>query len=359
MTVLIAGGGVAGAAAACLLGARATLIERETRPHDKICGEFISWEGQEALARLGLDLTSLGAAPIHAVRLVHDSTTSSATLPAPGLGLSRRVLDQALLAQAARSGAAILRGHTVRRLTAGGLEVYGMGRIEAERILLATGKHDLRGARRRAQPEDLVGLKMYFRLAPDQASAQEEHVDVVLVPGGYAGLQPVEDGLSNLCLLIRRTAFDAAGATWPGVMHHLARTSPHLARRLQGAAPHLDRPVAIFRMPYGFVHDPAPGDPPDVLRLGDQMGVIPSFSGDGMAIALHTAFAAVASLHDPDAYHRRLRQDLRGQIGRAMLLHRLGQAHPRLLALAARAWPGALALVARLTRVPSARLAWR
>ena len=112
------------------------------------------------------------------------------------------------------------------------------------------------------------------------------------------------------------------------------------------------------RVPYGFVHRSGSADPPGVLRLGDQMGVIPSFSGDGMAIALHTAFAATAST-DAATFHGRMRADLGGQIGRAMVLHRLGQALPGVLASAAHAWPGALALVARLTRVPERRLAWQ
>ena len=138
----------------------------------------------------------------------------------------------------------------------------------------------------------------------------------------------------------------------------MAAASPHVARRLEAATPHLARPVAIFRVPYGFVHRPAPEDLPGVERLGDQMGVIPSFSGDGMAIALHTAFAA-AALDDAARYHARMRADLRGQIARAMALHRAGQSIPAVVATAARAWPGALAWVARLTRVAPHRLAWR
>ena len=358
MTVLIAGGGIAGGAAACLLGADATLIEREPGPHDKICGEFISWEAQDALARLGIDPIGHGAALIGAVRLIHGTHTAAVPLPGRGVSLSRRVLDEAILARARAGGATIIRGQAVRRLVPHGLEVDGLGRIEAGRVLLATGKHDLREARRQGQPEQLVGLKMYYRLSPEQAGQLEGHVEVVLFPGGYAGLQPVEDGRANLCLLIRREAFDEAGASWPGVVAHLTRASRHLARRLDGAAQQLERPVAIFRVPYGFVHRPTPDDLPGVARLGDQMGVIPSFSGDGMAIALHTAFAAVRSA-DATRYHRRMRADLSGQIRRAMTLHRAGQFRPGAVAAMARAWPGALALVARLTRVPASRLAWR
>ena len=350
MSTLIAGGGLAGAAAACILGSDATLIERETGPHDKICGEFISWEAQDALIRLGIDPAALGGAPIHSVRLLHARTAVTAALPGRGIGLSRRILDEAVLQQASRRGARILRGRTVRRLVPGGLEVDGIGTITARRTLLATGKHDLRGARRDGTPGSLVGLKMFYRLTGQQAARLAGHVEIILFPGGYAGLQPVENGLANLCLLIDRPAFDAAGATWPGVLGHLRHSSPHLADRLDGAEQQLDRPVAIFRVPYGFVHQPGPGDPPGVLRLGDQMGVIPSFSGDGMAIALHTAIAA-ASAPDAEAYHRRMHRLLSRQIGRAMTLHRAGIAHPRLVSVLARMVPAALPVIARLTRI--------
>ena len=344
MTVLIAGGGIAGAAAACLLGPAATVFEREAGAHDKVCGEFVSWEAQDALARLGLDPASLGGAAIKAVRLVHGTSVATARLPATGLGLSRRALDEALLALAARRGARILRGHAVRRLTGDGLEVDGIGHVQG-RVLLATGKHALRGARRPEPGEALIGLKTYYRLDREQDAALAGHVEVMLFAGGYAGLQHVECGRANLCLLIARRAFTEAGATWSGVLAHLHRHAPHLARRLHGATALLDRPVSIARIPYGFVH---PGGGP--ARLGDQMGVIPSFSGDGMAIALHTACAAAAQ---PEAarYHAAMRADLSGQIGRAMVLHRMGRRHPAVLAAAARAWPGALAWIARLTRV--------
>lgn len=358
MTVLVVGGGLAGAAAACLLGKRATVVEREAGPHDKVCGEFISWEAQDALSRLGIDVAALGASRIGAVRLVHGRRVVRSELPGVGAGLSRRRLDEALLSRAAAAGATVMRGHAVRRIRTGGADLDGLGPMAADRILLATGKHDVRGLRRDTRPESLVGLKMYYRLAPEQQTALAGHVEVVLFPGGYAGLQMVEDGRANLCLLIQKRAFDEAGATWPCVQAHLTRLSPHLAGRLGDAEPLLARPVTIFRVPYGHLHRPVADALPGVARLGDQMGVIPSFSGDGMAIALHTAFAAVAC---PDAalYHRRMADDLHGQIGRAMVLHRIGQATPAALAAAASAWPGALALVARLTRVPAPRLAWR
>lgn len=354
MTVLVVGGGVAGGAAACLLGSRAVLIERETGPHHKVCGEFVSWEAQDALRALGLDLDALGGAPIPGVRLLHGARAVTVPLPRPGLGLSRQLLDEALLAAATARGATVLRGRTVRHVAADGAEVDGLGRVAASRVLLATGKHEMRGLRRAATAESLVGLKMHLQLSPAEMAALGGHVEVILFPGGYAGLQPIEGGRANLCLLMRRPVFEAAGAGWDGAVTHMRRHCAVLDRRLHGATTLWPRPAAIFRVPYGHVHgDDAPL--PEVFRLGDQMGVIPSFSGDGMAIALHTAFAA-ARAEDAAAYHKAMRRDLHGQIGRAMLLHRLGQAVPGGVTAAARLWPGALRWIARLTRVDG--VAW-
>lgn len=351
---VIAGGGVAGATVACLLGPGALLVEREAAAHDKICGEFLSWEAQAYLARLGLDLAPFGPAPIHSVRLVHGGRHAAARLPFAGLGLSRRMLDEALLAHAAAAGATVLRGHAVRGLHDGGADVDGHGRIGARAVFLATGKHDLRGLRRqpRHAPEDLVGLKMYFHLDPAQQAALEGCIEVLLFQGGYAGLQMVEGGRANLCLLMQRDRFLAAGRCWEGVQDGLAREVPHLAARLAGAVPLLGQPLSIFRVPYGHVHAPGSADRPGLFRLGDQVGVIPSFCGDGVSIALHSAFAAVAARGDAAAYHRAMQRDLRGQIGRASALYRLGRAAPGLVTGAARVWPGALRWVARLTRVP-------
>lgn len=371
-SAIIVGGGVAGAAAACLLAERGRdvlLVEREAGPHDKICGEFVSGEAAGYLARLGLDLAELGAEPIGAVRLVHRGQVARAALPFPAWGLSRRVLDAALLARAEAGGAEVLHGRSVRGLAAVGAgvaaEVDGVGRVEAPAVLLATGKHDLRGMRRapRRAPEDLIGLKMHLSLAPAERDAVRGHVEVLLLDGGYAGLQLVEGGRANLCLLIGRVRFEAAGRCWEGLMQALCRESPHLAHRLAGAAPLMDRPLSIFRVPYGYVHRGRGEDLAGVFRLGDQMGVIPSFCGDGVSIALHTSFAAVTAdasaaigAGSAPAFHRRMRRDLGRQIGLASLLYRAGRAAPGLAVRGAGLWPGAVGWLARMTRVPEGAL---
>ena len=79
------------------------------------------------------------------------------------------------------------------------------------------------------------------------------------------------------------------------------------------------------------------------------MAVIPSFSGDGMAIALHTSALAVS------AYHIRANKELSPQIRRAALLMKL-ISHPlcqKLLLVICYIMPCLLGFLAKKTRITS------
>ena len=364
--VVVVGGGPAGASAAARLashGRRTLLIERSTGPRHTICGEFLSIEAQTELADLGIDLKALGGAPLRQVRLVHGGRVVEAVLPFEGVGLTRRCLDEALLGRAAASGVVVRRGEVAREIAqdGAGLRVHLRGKeaIASRAVFLATGKHDLHQPRRPAPREgDLIGFKTYFALSPAQTAEIEGAVEIILFEGGYAGLQRVEAGMVNLCLLVRRSLFRRLGQSWDALLDHLCTTSRHLGRRLDGAGALLDKPLTISGVPYGFIHRAAAPEPQGLFRLGDQMAVIPSFSGDGMSIALHTAQAAAATYLErgnaASAYHRGVARQLRGQIMLACALDRVSQAAlgRRALSEAGRLCPGLLTRLAAWTRVP-------
>lgn len=359
--IAVIGGGLAGGAAAILLaraGHTVQLLEREPAPVDKICGEFLSPGAQNRLAALGLDLNTLGAAPITTLRIAAGTRTVTAPLPFTALGLTRRRLDAALLDLAAANGAQVDRGVTARSVAGRQVETSA-GSLAPTHLLIASGKHDLRGAPRATAGlgADYVGFKTYWRLPPNAAASLTGMIDVILFDGGYAGLQFVENGVANLCLVIRKRRLAEAGGGWPALLAMLLR-EPHLATLLGNAKQLSPRPITVAGIPYGYLHRAAPDD--DAFRLGDQAAVIPSFCGEGMAIALFSAFAAadtIAQGASPAEHHRALRRRLARPVNAAMALQHLGERTvPRhLLLSAARFLPGLPAALIALTRAPGAQ----
>jgi menaquinone-9 beta-reductase len=354
---LIIGGGPAGAAAAITLaraGWRPVVLEKSTAPTDKVCGDFLSFDAIQRAQALGVDPTSMGGAPIHRVRVIAGDRVVESGLPFPAIGLSRRGIDAALMRQAEIAGAVIHTGQTVRHLArdAGTWTIQTDTVRTAAAVFLATGKHDLRDSPRLHTCHDAIGMKTYLSLAQGPSATLADTTELTLFPGGYAGLQHVEDGQTVLCIAIRRTAFQRYGGTWATLLTAIGRCSPRFAAMLEGARSLLPRPLAVAGIPYGYAAEAG-----TLFRLGDQAAVIPSLTGDGMAIALHSGRqAALALLGGVPAaeYQRRLRRSLAPQMRLAGLLQRIGTnsiaqgaAVPALLRL-----PGLLRWAAGQTRLP-------
>ena len=354
--VVVVGGGLAGGAAAIGLaraGLAVHLLEREREPIDKICGEFLSIEAQRAMDRLGADLDWLGASRIFTMRLSWGRRRIEAPLPFTARGLGRKRLDTALLDLAERTGVKIDRGVIVRAAEMGRL-VTTQGDLAPAATLAATGKHELRGIGRDAAgcDTDYVGFKIHLRLPVRARADLDGKVDVILFEDGYAGLQLIEDGIANLCLLITKRRLSAIGGTWQAVFEMLLR-EPY-ALILADSEEIFAKPLTIAGVPYGYLHRDSADD--GVFRLGDQAAVIPSFCGEGMAIALHSAALASSIFMDGGgaaAYHAMLRRDLRRSMAVATTLQRCGRnALPRHLLLGLlRIHPGLIGQLVRETRV--------
>ncbi len=358
--ILIVGGGVAGCASAIALaraGRRVTLIERETVSRHKVCGEFLSGEALEDLQALGMDVASLGAVSIDYVRLAAAGRAAEAPLPFPAGSLTRKALDTALNDTAVAAGVRMERGRSVQALVRNNDQWQatlddGTTR-EATNVFLATGKHDLRGHTRPEDPARWVAFKMYFRLGPVQAAELARASELILYPGGYGGIQPVEDGMANLCCVVQKRYIAPLGHRWENFLAKMQQDCPHLAMRLAGAEPLLAKPLAITHIPYGYLrHTTEEG----LYCIGDQAAVIPSFTGDGISIALHTArYAATAYLAAESApvFQAKLRSTLIRQMRLAeFAADGLNNSLTRaVLPFCLRVWPGVMRVTARLTRV--------
>jgi flavin-dependent dehydrogenase len=183
-------------------------------------------------------------------------------------------------------------------------------------------------------------------------------MDLYLFKGGYGGLSLVEGDAATLCLVVRRSALRKTG-DWPKLLASIQQQTPHLAQRLQGALPLWDRPLAVSAIPYGYLA----GGPnlPNLWRLGDQAACIPSFTGDGMSIALHSASLA-AAMHlagkSSNEYHQALKSHLhRGMLLATTLSRFMVTSFGRTFAPTALSiYPGAMQTIASLTRIPDKAL---
>lgn len=363
---LVIGGGPAGAAAAARLaaaGREVILCERLAAARPQVCGEFVSASAAAELEEFGLAPKTLGAAEIGRTRVFAQQRTAEAALPFPAYGLARARLDASLLELAAARGADVRRGAGVRRLAPAGGNAWqatlGDGRRIASRtVLLASGKHEVRGhQRRRRRAPGWIGFKLHWRLQPDQAAALGDGVELFLDGSGYAGLQRIGSGIVNLCLAIGATSFQAQGASFAAALAHLRGRFPALDDRLRGATPLWAQPVSIAGVPYGYLCRP-PECADNLYRIGDQFAVIPSFTGEGIAIALRTArLAADAVLAGVPA--RRFAATARHHLRRPMLVAALLAATTRHetaagLALGLGRLAHAMPALARSTRLPAA-----
>ena len=349
---LIVGGGPAGSAAAITLArghAMPVLVERSAGERDVVCGGFLAWDALAALHRLGLDPVSLGARPIHRLRLVSGDRTIELPLPKPAAGLSRRRLDSALLDMAEQAGAVVLRGRTARGAQGRIVRLDEGEEIEADALFLATGKHELRGAAREIGDRPVsVGLRATLPASAGLAEALTGTIELHLYDGGYAGLLLQEDHSVNLCLTVSRERM--AGGT-EALLAELEHEAPQLIGRIGAEAPSWD---AVAGIPYGWR---ALATDPGVYRIGDQAAVIASLVGDGIAVALASGMqAAQACLLGGGSgariYQRAFAARARRPVAIAELLRQMA-AHKlrRKLMMRLAGVPGLAGAATRLTRI--------
>ena len=129
------------------------------------------------------------------------------------------------------------------------------------------------------------------------------------------------------------------------------------ARRLAGLRPALARPLTVAGVPYGILH--RGGGAGEPFRIGDQAAVVPSFCGDGVAMALGSGLAAAAALGrgvTAGAHHAAWASSIAGGMRLAGMLSWLAAHAPRLMLAGTALAPGAARWAARQTRLGLAQI---
>ncbi|MEW2547337.1 FAD-dependent monooxygenase [Streptomyces sp. NPDC047002] len=333
--VLVAGGGPAGLAAALharAAGLRTVVIEPRAGALDKACGEGIMPSGVRALTDLGVRLPQGRA--LRGIRYVRGGLDARALFDSgQGRGIRRTELHAALLARAQDAGVAPVPGRVAGveqdadGVTAGGLR--------ARWLIAADGLHspvrralglDLQRGPRAARR---YGQRRHYRMAP-----WSDLVEVHWSQAGEAYVTPVADDLVGVAVLSSlRLGYD----------EHLA-AFPELRARLTGA------PATAVRGAGPLRQSARARVAGRVLLVGDAAGYVDALTGEGIALGLASARAAVARLRtgEPAAYERDWRALTRRHRALTGALVRVaGRPAARLVVPAAAALPGVFTAAVR------------
>jgi flavin-dependent dehydrogenase len=298
LDLVVAGGGPVGLAAALHARARGltvTVVEPRATPVDKACGEGLMPAAVAGLAALGVHPVGR---PFVGIRYVGPDRAVAARFRAgAGLGV-RRTLLHAALAERARAVGVTVETGAVREVRQDdrGVDVDG---VRARYLVVADGLHSplrrslgldapVGGPRR-------YGLRRHFVVAP-----WSPYVEVHWSPSAEAYVTPVADAMVGVAVLSGqdKAPYDDALGAFPALRARLRTAEP--AGPVRGAGPLRQRAAS-----------PRLGR---VLLVGDAAGYVDALTGEGIAVGLATAEAAVAALarDRPEDYARAWRRVTRG-----------------------------------------------
>ncbi|GAB4335165.1 MAG: hypothetical protein Kow0010_22530 [Dehalococcoidia bacterium] len=295
--LVIVGGGIAGASVATVMaraGHTVLVIERERVFRDRVRGEFLSPWGVGALRSVGLmdTVTAAGAVPLPALagRSLKPRPVRSPEGDVP-LSFSHVAVQEALLTEAAASGAEVVRGARVTSVTGDGegrvefATPDGTASVSARLVVGADGRSSL--ARRalgqlecvNASERVLAGVRL-SNVAADPAFG---YFIIREEAGGLASVFPQGDGMARAYIFLYGQ--DASTYAGPGGYERFIQglldlgVPAEVLEHAQQAGP-----LASFAAADSWVNHPASDH---IVLVGDAAGISDPTWGQGLALVFH------------------------------------------------------------------------
>ncbi len=289
--VIIAGGGLNGLISSYLLarqGFSVLVIEKKSYPFHRVCGEYVSNEVIPFLEKMDIFPADISPARISKFRLTSISGRElKLDLDLGGFGISRYAFDLFLYEKAREAGVVFLLNTSVEdieffqdhfNVSASPNKYLG-----AWVVIGAYGKRsslDRQLGRAFMQEKSpYIGVKYHIRY---------DHPDDEIVlhnfPGGYCGMSRVENGITNLCYLGKRSFLRQYGNI-ADMEKEILFQNPHLREIFNEANFIFDKPLVINEISFATktpIED-------HILMGGDAAGMITPLCGNGMAIAIRSA----------------------------------------------------------------------
>ena len=310
--VIVVGAGPGGAAAATFLareGVDVIVLERATFPRDKVCGDGLTPRAVEMLRRLGVEerLREMGYRPQRQYRIVSAwGDAVRAGMPSFGKGaeyayvVPRRDLDVCLVGAARQAGARVLESVRALRLeeSPGEPEVVAAcpgGELQRFRGRVLISADGSRGSfsRNFISSEHLrpsaVAMRAYMHGVEGLQGALNFFLDRHLLPGYGWIFPPGREGApANVGLGVQLSGWRGRGESirdlFDWFLGPQSQAWPHL-RKAEFASPPMPFPL-LMDFPRGRRRDG------NRLLVGDAANLIDPLSGEGIAYALESGYAA-------------------------------------------------------------------
>lgn len=296
--VIVIGAGVAGTSCALQLakqGHQTILLDRQAFPRHKTCGEFMSPETREMLNDLGVERLVQEVNPTimdHAKIVMPHGGEITAPLPGQATGISRYELDRLLHEKAISMGVEIVTGITVTNIHKHGEHLYEVNtkqgkesvRYEARVVIGAYGTKRPQGV---GSPEGYRDDTVYVGVKSHYSGLNvNSRVELYFCTGGYVGISPIENGTVNVAALLSLDSVRGSGKSVPDILRAASRTNKRLAERMAEAESVPGTQVSIAPLRLSNIPEPWSQYP----HIGDAMLMLPPLCGDGMSVALRSAW---------------------------------------------------------------------
>ena len=288
--VLIIGGGLAGLTSAIHLtkmGCKVIVIEKNSYPKHKVCGEYISNEVLPYFDWLNIKIEELKPTQITSLQFSSESgRTIETKLPLGGFGISRYTLDHALYKKALSQNCEIIEDQVNEVLFNDDFfEVHSAsGKTFSAKIVLGGfGKRsnlDLkmnRGFLKNKSP--WLAVKSHYK-----GEFENDVVGLHNFKGGYCGVSKVENNLLNICYLTNFKSFKKY-KNIEEFQEKVVAQNPHLKNILENSTSVFEKPLTISQICF----EKKENVEDHILMMGDTAGLIHPLCGNGMAMAIHSA----------------------------------------------------------------------
>jgi geranylgeranyl reductase family protein len=302
--VVIVGAGPAGSTAAIHLashGHKVLLVDKETFPRDKICGDGLIADTINSLKRVGLYETVRQIGHKATVSSVYSPSRIHFDIPGEFLTLKRFLLDELIARKAVASGARFcqakvtnIEAHADDSLR---ISVAGSDKPLTTRVaLLATGANVEMPARLGLVTNNgpsAVALRCYVR-SPVELDRLIVSYDRSITPG-YAWIFPLGNGEFNVGCGMTYKRSTAPDVNLRDVFRLFITTFPLADEIMKRAETVTPLRGAMLRCGLRGTYPVGPGN---TLVLGESIGTTFPFTGEGIGKAMETGELAAKVVHE-------------------------------------------------------------